>query len=46
MNRHLVYFDRTPAAVSGFRSAVSLHSHTLHSKESGLPPGRLRKIVG
>lgn len=33
-NSKLYYLLREPKAAEGFRTAVSLHSHTLHSKES------------
>ncbi len=40
MHQGLAYFDRCPGIASRFRTGVSLHSHTLHSKENALPLGR------
>ena len=40
MQRQLAYFDRCPSIADAFSTGVSLHSHTLHSKESALPLGR------
>ncbi len=53
MHQQLAYFDRCPDVAEGFRTGVSLHSHTLHSKENALPLGKflqsfpvVRELVG
>ncbi|MBI1354160.1 MAG: hypothetical protein GC160_07425 [Acidobacteria bacterium] len=42
-NSSLHYFVREPEAVKGFRTGVSLHSHTMHSKESTAFIARIAK---
>ena len=46
MEQQLAYFDRLPQIVAGYRTGVSLHSHTLHSKENALPLGQHLQASG
>ena len=36
MHQQLAYFDGSPRITSGYKTGVSLHSHTLHSRESAV----------
>ena len=36
MHQQLAYFDGSPRVTSGYKTGVSLHSHTLHSRESAV----------
>lgn len=40
----LAYFDRSPRIAEAFRTGVSLHSHTLNSRESILSLGRFLQL--
>ena len=46
MEQQLAYFDRSPGLADGYEAGVSLHSHTLHSRESALPLGRHLQRLG
>lgn len=40
MEQQMAYFDRSPHIASTHKTGVSLHSQTLHSRESAVPLGR------
>ncbi len=46
MEQQLAYLDRSPRIAAGHKTGVSLHSHTLHSKEYTLPPGKHLQASG
>jgi hypothetical protein len=46
MSRTKIHFESTPGATRLFRTAVSLHSHTLHSREALSFIHRLARRVG
>lgn len=46
MPQQIAYFDRLPQIVASYRTGVSLHSHTLHSKESAPPLGKHLQASG
>lgn len=46
MEQQLAYFDRSPHIADGHKTGVSLHRHTLHSKENARPLGKHLQASG